>query len=481
LYPELPHNFQIDKTQPISNFLTENLMLARLSLVQLREIIQADPLTGFDAAEIVKITGIATDTRTLEAGEVFVALRGEKFDGHDFLAMALENGAIATISNRDFSLAASGKVPQFQVEDTLVAYQKLARWWRDRFEIPIVGITGSVGKTTTKELIAAVLATQGNVLKTEKNYNNEIGVPKTLLQLSAEHQYAVIEMAMRARGEIALLTEIARPTIRVITNVGTAHIGRLGSEEAIAQAKCELLATLPEDSVAILNADNPLLMATATRVWPGKTLTYGLEAGDLRGTLLDLQTLEVDGMKFPLPLPGRHNASNYLAALAVAKVLNLDWTPLTKGLSVELPGGRSRRYQLPNDLEILDETYNAGLESMLAALHLLEETPGKRHIAVLGTMKELGDKSAQLHQKVGETAKNLNLDRLLVLIDDPEAQEIAAGAVGIPTECFTTHEALVRRLQAVVRSGDRVLFKASHSVGLGRVAEQLMRDLKIEN
>lgn len=451
-------------------------MLARLSLTQLREIIQANPLRGFDESEIVQITGIATDTRELQAGEVFVALRGEKFDGHNFTIAAIAKGAIATIVNTDVPLIPGAKVPQFQVSDTLAAYQKLGRWWRDRFDIPVVGITGSVGKTTTKELIAAVLATRGKVLKTEKNYNNEIGVPKTLLQLSPEQEYAVIEMAMRARGEIALLTEIARPSIRVITNVGTAHIGRLGSEEAIAQAKCELLATLPEESIAILNADNPLLMATAASVWQGKTVTYGLDAGDIRGTLLDPQTLSVDGMKFPLPLPGRHNASNYLAALAVAKVLEIDWTPLTGGLNVELPGGRSRRYSLANDIEILDETYNAGLESMLAALHLLKETPGQRHIAVLGTMKELGEQSPKLHQKVGETAKNLKLDRLLILIDDREAEAIAIGAKGIPTECLTSHDALVRRLQEVARSGDRILFKASNSVGLGRVVAQFASD-----
>ncbi|MDY7015458.1 MAG: UDP-N-acetylmuramoyl-tripeptide--D-alanyl-D-alanine ligase, partial [Cyanobacteriota bacterium] len=314
-------------------------MFARLSLAQLRDIIQADSLTGWEESEILEVRGVATDTRTLQAGEIFVALLGESFDGHEFLSTAVEKGAIATISQRTVPVAAAN-IPQFRVEDSLQAYQQLGRWWRDRFEIPIVGITGSVGKTTTKELMAAVLATRGKVHKTQKNYNNEIGVPKTLLQLSPEHQYAVIEMAMRARGEIAQLTEIVRPTLRVITNVGTAHIGRLGSREAIAQAKCELLATLPENSTAILNADNALLMATAKTVWQGTTVTYGLETGDVRGTLLDVQTLCVEGMQFTLPLPGRHNASNFLAALAVARVLEIDWEPLTQGLTVELPGGR---------------------------------------------------------------------------------------------------------------------------------------------
>ncbi|MGH2413729.1 MAG: UDP-N-acetylmuramoyl-tripeptide--D-alanyl-D-alanine ligase, partial [Microcystaceae cyanobacterium] len=299
-----------------------------------------------------------------------------------------------------------------------------------------------------------------------------VGVPKTLLELKSEHDYAVIEMAMRARGEIALLTQIARPTIGMIANVGTAHIGRLGSEEAIAQAKCELLAEMPQDSIAVLNHDNQRLMTTAATVWQGETITYGLAGGDITGELIDPQTLRVENMNFPLPLPGLHNASNYLGALAVAKILGVEWEPLTQGLTVNLPSGRSRRDELPNDIVILDETYNAGLESMLAALHLLKETPGNRHIAVLGTMKELGERSPQFHQQVGEMVKQLGIDQLFVLVDDLEAEAIAEGASGVPTACFKTHEELVKRLIEMVTSGDRLLFKASNSVGLNRVVEQ---------
>ncbi|NES87021.1 MAG: UDP-N-acetylmuramoyl-tripeptide--D-alanyl-D-alanine ligase, partial [Moorea sp. SIO2B7] len=369
-------------------------MSFQISLTQLRSIIsQGVPNLGAIASNQVA-TGVTTDTRTLKKGEVFLALRGEKFDGHEFLEIAVQKGAIALIIENQISVNLPRDIPQFPVKNTLETYQKIARWWRDQFTIPIIAVTGSVGKTTTKELIAGIASIQGQILKTEANYNNEIGVPKTLLGLSCEHDYAVIEMAMRAKGEIALLTQTTRPTIGVITNVGTAHIGRLGSEEAIAQAKCELLAEMPKDGMAILNHDNRRLMETAATFWQGQTLTYGLEGGDISGNLIDSQTLELEGRKFPLPLPGRHNALNYLAALAVAKVLDIDWTPLIKGLSVELPKGRSRRYKLANDVVILDETYNAGLESMVAALHLLKETPGKRHLAVLGTMKELGERSS---------------------------------------------------------------------------------------
>ncbi|MGB5771909.1 MAG: UDP-N-acetylmuramoyl-tripeptide--D-alanyl-D-alanine ligase [Crocosphaera sp.] len=423
------------------------------------------------------VKGINTDSRTVGTNEIFVALKGEKFDGHFFLENAINQGAIALIVNQEISVNSLKKIPQIIVKDTLTAYQQIANWWRNQFNIPIIGITGSVGKTTTKELIAAVLGVYGEVHKTQANYNNEIGVPKTLLELTANHDYAVIEMAMRAKGEIALLTQIARPTIAIITNVGTAHIGRLGSRQAIAEAKCELLAEMPEDGIAILNHDDQRLMKTAAKVWSGKTITYGLEGGDITGELLENQILRVQGIDFPLPLPGRHNALNYLAALAVTKHLNLDGTALTQGVTVELPNGRSQQYSLPNDILLLDETYNAGLESMKAALQLLKDTPGKRHLAVLGTMKELGDKSPQLHREVGEMAQNLGLDGLYLLIDDPEAQAIAQGVTTVATDCFLTHEALIQRLTEIIKPGDRVLFKASNSVGLNRVVERVRQQL----
>jgi UDP-N-acetylmuramoyl-tripeptide--D-alanyl-D-alanine ligase len=406
-------------------------MVCRVSIAQLAEILTV-PLPAVPEGVLTALgAGIATDTRTLEGGEVFLALRGDNFDGHQFVAKARDLGAIAAIVDRDWQ----EELPHFpllRVDDTLKAYQSIAAWWRDQFSIPIVAVTGSVGKTTVKELIAAVLSTRGNVLKTQYNYNNEIGVPKTLLELSSSHNYAVIEMGMRGLGEIALLSQIARPSIAVITNVGTAHIGRLGSSEAIAQAKCELLAEMPAESIAILNHDCDRLMASAAKVWQGKTLTYGLEGGDLCGELLNNDTILLDGMELPLPLPGRHNAVNYLAALAVGKVLGIDWEVLKQGLSVQLPEGRARRYDLPQDIVILDETYNAGLESMLAGLRLLADTPGKRRIAVLGTMKELGDRAIEFHRQVGRAARDLHLDALFVFADFEEAAAMAAGAAGLP-------------------------------------------------
>jgi UDP-N-acetylmuramoyl-tripeptide--D-alanyl-D-alanine ligase len=463
-------------------------MPCRATLAQLTEILNATSLNLLPELENKLTAGITTDTRTLQPGEIFLALRGENFDGHTFVAQAAAQGAIAAIVDLQFSTSEehsklntqNSNFPLLQVTDTLQAYQLIARWWRDQFTIPVIAVTGSVGKTTTKELIAAVLSLQGYALKSQANFNNEIGLPKTLLELDASHDFAVVEMGMRGRGEIALLSQIARPDIAVITNVGTAHIGRLGSEEAIAQAKCELLAEMPATSIAILNHDNPLLLETAQTVWQGQTITYGLAGGDIYGELIDLETLKVDGLKFPLPLPGQHNALNYLAALAVAKVLGIDWAVLTTGLTIELPSGRAKCYELPDDIVILDETYNAGLESMLASLQMLAQTPAKRRIAVLGTMKELGDHSAEFHQRVGEMVQKLKLDGLLILADAAEATAMATGAVPLIAEQFSSHAAVVERLQALVQPGDRLLFKASRAVGLDRVVDQFCREKNVQ-
>jgi UDP-N-acetylmuramoyl-tripeptide--D-alanyl-D-alanine ligase len=448
-------------------------MAFTVETAQLPEILGAKVL--FTPAVFPLVKGVSTDTRTLQPQQIFVALRGEQFDGHEFLQVAQEKGAGVLVVDRSWGLDTQKLLGHdrsmiLQVEDTLAAYQRLGQWWRQQFVIPIVGVTGSVGKTTTKEFIAAVLGTQGAVLKTEANYNNEIGVPKTLLELGSGHTYGVIEMAMRGRGEIALLGDIVRPTIGVITNVGVAHIERLGSRQAIAAAKCELLAALPADGVAVLNADNPLLMETAAQVWQGKTVTFGLTAGDVRGELTDLKTLTVGGQVFQLPLPGEHNGLNFLAALAVAEVLGLDKSML-RNLTVHLPGGRSRCDRLPGDIILLDETYNAGPESMTAALKLLAQTPGHRHIAVLGTMKELGENSLEFHTQVGQMVAQLQLDYLLILADEPEAQSLATGAGTIPSERFTTHEQVATWLQEFLREGDRVLFKASRSVALDKVVD----------
>jgi UDP-N-acetylmuramoyl-tripeptide--D-alanyl-D-alanine ligase len=444
-------------------------MTFQVALAQLIDVLNATPLHISKDLHQKIAFGIDTDTRTVRPGALFLALRGESFDGHHFVDQAIAAGAIAAIVDRPLDAA----VPQILVSDALLAYQVLGRWWRDQFSIPVIAVTGSVGKTTTKEIISAALQTAGSVLKTESNFNNEIGVPKTLLKLNPDHAFAVIEMGMRARGEIAILTQIARPDIAIITNVGTAHIGRLGSREAIAQAKCELLAEMPASSIAILNAENPLLLETARTVWDGKTITYGLSTGSLQGTIGEDASLEVEGVRYPLPLPGDHNTLNFLAAIAVMRILELDETPLKQGIAVNLPSGRAQQYQLPNDIVLLDESYNAGAESMEASLKLLAKTPGTRRIAVLGPMKELGEYSEELHHKVGAQVEALSIDALYILDKGPEGTAIAQGTASVPTQQFETHVALVDSLLANMQAGDRLLFKASHAIGLDRVVNEL--------
>lgn len=459
-------------------------MSVSITLAELGAILGVKPVN--ESAEILAktVTGVVTDSRDVKTGDLFIALRGENFDGHHFIAKAKELGAIAAIVengvNLELDITTNSNLTIFAVDDTLKAYQNIASWWRERFAIPVIALTGSVGKTTTKELIAAVLGTQGKVLKTQANYNNEIGVPKTLLNISAQDNFAVIEMGMRGLGQIALLTKIAKPTIGVITNVGTAHIGILGSVESIAQAKCELLAEMPPDSIAILNYDNVPLVENAPKYWSGKTVTYGLTGGDVHGTIIDHKTMRIDGVDLPLPLIGEHNALNYLAALAVGKVLGISWEKLKQELSLEMPEGRAKRYELPRNITLLDETYNAGLESMLASLKLLSQTVGKRRIGVLGTMKELGDKSLEFHKKVGIKARELKLDALFIFAEFAEASAMAEGAAGLPLIEIVdvtnndAHTTMAERVKDFMKEGDTILFKASHSMQLNKVVEKLL-------
>ena len=448
-------------------------------------ISQAIAITSATVANIdelaqnhLEIRGVVSDSRKLKSGQLFVALTGENFDGHGFVATAIAQGAVAALVSHEWanSEAAQG-LPVLAVSDTITAYQDLARWWRSQFQRPVISVTGSVGKTTTKELIASMLAgyvaPHKRVHKSQANHNNDIGVAQTLLAIAPEqHDFVVVEMGMRGLGEIERLAKTALPTVSVITNVGTAHIGRLGSREAIAIAKCELLAETPADGTAILNASDSLLMETASKVWHGKTITYGLGVGDVNGEVVDGK-LYVDNLVWDLPLTGQHNALNFLAGLAVLKALNLDWTQTTKGIGkLDLPFGRAQLYELPQDVTILDETYNASPEGMLAALRQLADMPAKRHWAVLGTMKELGEMSTALHHQIGEAIGKLGIEGAIVLADG-EADAILAGANGslkYAIACDSYDDITQILLQKVTR-GDRILFKASRSVGMDRVVK----------
>ncbi|WP_019499800.1 UDP-N-acetylmuramoyl-tripeptide--D-alanyl-D-alanine ligase [Pseudanabaena sp. PCC 6802] len=436
------------------------------------------------------LTGICTDSRKLQSGQLFVALVGENFDGHEFVASAIGQGAIAAVVQADRFTNNASDLPLLMVDDTLTAYQAIASWWRQKCNLPVVAVTGSAGKTTTKELIAALLGYYTepgkSVHKSAANYNNDIGVAQTLLAIDpSQHSFVVVEMGMRGLGEIARLARVAQPDVSVITNIGTAHIGRLGSQAAIATAKCELLEQTPPDGIAVLNGEDDLLMKTAGQVWHGRTLTYGLDAGDINGELQgDILCVRrvgrVGQMAWQMPIPGRHNALNFLAALGVLQALDLDWSVTASSSdrieNLSMPAGRSQVYHLDRDITILDETYNASPEATIAALHLLASTPARRRWAVLGTMKELGEMSKSLHVKVGETVRNLGIDRLLVLTDgESDAILLGAGRDFPGASSGSTHAELTEILLKLVEPGDRLLFKASRSIGMDLVVKEFQQ------
>ncbi|MEY4758572.1 MAG: UDP-N-acetylmuramoyl-tripeptide--D-alanyl-D-alanine ligase [Cyanobacteriota bacterium] len=464
-----------------------------LRLAQLQELwgLPANgPLSPDQAEAAIVPSMVCTDSRRLNAGQLYLPLVGERFDGHTFLVAALHAGASGLLAQADrlspgaadalLANATRAAVPLWWVPDTLQAYQDLAGLWRQQLEAPVVAVTGSAGKTTTRELIRAALAPLGPVWASSGNENNDIGVPLTLLGASPGQVAVVVEMGMRGLGEIERLSRCARPDVAVITNIGTAHIGRLGSRGAIATAKCEITTGLSADGVVVIPAGDPLLDQALARVWQGRVVRVALDGdgfeaqADRVGRLDALgETLEFAGVTLPVPLEGAHHARNLLLALAVAEELGLDparWQPL----EVALPGGRSRRLEI-GGVRVLDETYNASPEAVLASLDLLGRQPGRR-IAVLGTMLELGDQSLPLHRQVAERARQLNLDGLVIVDGGAEGEAMLAAASGLPRlECVTSAEAAAAPLAEWLEPGDVLLLKGSRGVALERLIPLLER------
>jgi UDP-N-acetylmuramoyl-tripeptide--D-alanyl-D-alanine ligase len=348
--------------------------------------------------------------------------------------------------------------------------------------LPVVAVTGSAGKTTTRELIRAVLQPLGPVLASVGNENNDIGVPLTLLKTGEEHRALVVEMGMRGLGEIERLSVCAEPDLAVITNIGTAHIGRLGSREAIATAKCEITTALKPGGCVVIPAGDPLLEAALAAVWSGRVLRVALEGegfesqADSVGRLdASGQTLEVAGTVLPLPLEGQHNARNLMLALAVASELGLAVAEL-EPLQVDLPGGRSRRLSI-GGVSVLDETYNASPEAVHAALALLQRQPGRR-FAVLGTMLELGEQSVALHSRVAEHARELGLDGLVIVDAGPEGRAMLEAAAGLPRLALVSSpDQAAEQLSTWIQPGDQLLLKASRGVALERILPLLATTL----
>ena len=414
---------------------------------------------------------ICTDSRSLQPGDFFVPLVGERFDGHCFLGQLPALGAQAAVVGQSWSDPVPSDLLHWRVDDTLQAYQQLALLHRRALGQPVVAVTGSAGKTTTRELIRAALAPLGPVHCSQGNNNNDIGVPLTVLSADTHHRALVIEMGMRGPGEIERLSRCTEPDVAVITNIGTAHIGRLGSREAIAAAKCEITAALKADGVVVIPAGDALLETALSKVWSGRVLRVRLAddapvAADCIGAV-DAGQLEVGGHRLPLPLEGRHNARNCLLALAVADQLGVSSASLN-AMEVSVPGGRNRRL-VQGGLTLLDETYNASPEAVMAALALLSSQPGRR-FAVLGTMLELGAESLQLHCAVATQAAALKLDGLVVVDGGEEGRAMANAAAALPRiAVVSSPEDAAEPLSKWLRAGDVVLLKASRGVALEKL------------
>ena len=422
-----------------------------------------------------------TDSRQVQRGDLFVAVRGEHEDGHTFLQEATARGAAGVLVQHMPETLADG-VAAYVVPDALAALQRLAAARRERISVEVIGVTGSVGKTTTKEITATVLGARYHVLKNEANYNNEIGLPLTLLDLRPKHEKAVLEMGMYALGEIRLLCEIARPRVGIVTNVGPSHLERLGSLEAITDAKAELVESLPPDGTAILNGDDPRVAAMAKRT-SARTLLYGTSPGcDVRG--LDLEGRGLEGIAFTLEcgsrrtriqthLPGRQLLHNALAAATAGLVEGLALNEVVSALATAQVPLRLSVHRARCGATILDDTYNASPSSMMAALDLLAELPGRR-IAVLGDMRELGAMEEQGHRAVGQRAAEVC--QLIYVVGDlgrltgEAARQAGHGSVSF----WDSKEEAAQDLRQRLEPGDVVLLKASRAMALETVLPLLL-------
>jgi UDP-N-acetylmuramoyl-tripeptide--D-alanyl-D-alanine ligase len=430
-----------------------------------------------------KITGVSTDTRTLKEGDLFIALTGESSDGHKFLADALVKGASGVVVSRKVE----ARRLAIRVSDTLAALGDLASYYRSKFDPVVVGVTGSVGKTTTREMIAAVVAARGPVLKSAGNFNNEIGVPLTLFELNSRHKTAVVEMAMRGPGQIEYLARIARPLIGVITNIHMSHIELLGTLDAIADAKGELLDYLPKNGAAILNADDAYFDYLSRRS-NARVVSFGESSkADIRAVSAGLDSKGCCNFEVVTPrgsfdvrihVPGEHNIKDALAAIAVGEVLEIPHDHMREALAgFKAPEKRSNVVPTRQGVVVIDDTYNASPASVQSALKTLRMMEGGRKIAVLGDMLELGDHALDAHLEVGRAAKEAGLDMLVVVGE--LAKLIARGAIDAGMPVAGVHEfddswRAAKELQDKLRERDVVLVKGSRAMKMERVVEALI-------
>ena len=417
------------------------------------------------------ITEVCTDTRKICAGCLFIAIKGENFDGHDFAAAALEKGAVAVVVEKNCSL---GK-QQLIVKSTRQALLDLAGYYRRKFHIPVVGITGSVGKTTTKDMTHFVLSSRFKTLKNEGNLNNEIGVPLTLFRLDSSYEAAVIEMGMSNFGEISRITAAVKPSIAIITNIGVSHIENLGS-------KLEIIESMKPNANLILNGDDDLLSAYQDMTHP--IIYFGIDSPVCNTKALDIElgsdetsfTAEFAGgtQRVTLPMSGKHSIYDALAAISAGIVLGIEATDAAKALSGYVPSGMRQRIVRKGGITVIEDCYNASPDSQRAALEVLRGLDAKRRIAVLGDMKELGSMSEHAHREVGVAASNSDVDILVCCGDEAEfiADEGRKGGIKEVLH-FKNKEDATKYLINTVKDGDALLFKASRAMKLEDIIQSL--------
>lgn len=448
-------------------------------MMTLMEVAQAvdGELTPADAQAL--ITGVSTDSRHVAQGDLFVALAGEKFDGHDFVAATARAGAACALLHK--LLPESPGIPVIRVADTRLAFGRLAARWRDRYQGKLTALTGSNGKTTVKDMTAAILrAACGDdaaVLATEGNFNNDIGMPLTLLKLRGRHRFAVIEMGMNHLGEIDYLTRIARPDVALINNAHRAHVGELGSIDNIARAKGEIFAGLKPDGVAVINADDAFAPLWSELAAGRRQISFGIASGMVRAEYTDTETGAAIRFATPhgeirttLRVPGEHNVRNATAACAIAVALDISAHAITDGLRGYLgTKGRLQRRAGMHGATVIDDTYNANPDSMAAAIMVLARAPGKK-IFVMGDMGELGVDAREMHAEVGILAREAGVNRLFAL------GELAAHAVptfGNGGEFFPSIADLAAALRPLMSQDTTVLVKGSRFMRMERLVEAI--------
>lgn len=432
----------------------------------------------------VEINSVGTDSRAIESGQLFVALKGENFDGHDYAAQSLQQGACAVMVSQEVA------GPAVLVKDTRLALGDLSAYWRNKFSMPVVAITGSNGKTTVKEMLASILKVaagdDAKVLATQGNLNNDIGLPLTMLKIEQQHEYAVLEMGMNHRGEIRYLTKLAKPNVALVNNAGSAHIGELGSYEAIAEAKGEIFEGLAKDGIAIINADDVFADFWKKLAAQNKQMTFGLNKQANVSARYQLNvmnsniqmTTPIGNVNFDLPAPGEHNVRNALAAATAALALNVPLNKIAEGLT-HFAGVKGRLQSKAGfaGAKVIDDTYNANPLSMKAAIDVLAGNQGTR-IFVMGDMAELGDDAAEMHAEIGAYAKAAKIQTFYALGQlTPEATK-AFGASG---KHFESVETLVDALRKEMNSNVTVLVKGSRSARMERVVDLIQAGQVTEN